>query len=222
MVTLIKSTLREIVDSAGRYLAILVIIALGVGFFAGLRACRPAFTGTAGRYFSEQSFFDFRLLSSLGFSRDSAEELRQREEISCAEGAVYEDALLSVDGRDLVFRVHSVTEDINRLSLVSGRLPQYPWECVLDADFAGEDMVGQTLLISPNNDEETLDAFTEPYFIVVGTVRSPLYISRDRGSASLGDGHIAAFAFANEDAFTADYYTELYLTLTGGAEVSRT
>ena len=37
--TLLKSTLREIRQSLGRYLAILAIVGLGVGFFAGLRIC---------------------------------------------------------------------------------------------------------------------------------------------------------------------------------------
>ncbi len=213
MGVLLKSTLREIGDSLGRYLAILVIIALGVGFFAGLRACRPAFTGTAGAYFDAQNLYDLRLLSSLGFSGGSAEELSRREEIACAEGALFEDVLVTTDGGEMVLRVHSITEKLNRLTLISGRLPAYPWECVLDADAFGPDSIGQTLPFSKNNKEETLDAFTEPDLMVVGTVRSPLYISKDRGNASIGDGRIDAFAFVPRDAFTADYCTELYLTL---------
>ena len=35
--TLLKSTLREIRQSLGRFLAILTIVGLGVGFLAGLR-----------------------------------------------------------------------------------------------------------------------------------------------------------------------------------------
>ena len=66
-----KSTVREMKNSFGRYLAILIIIALGVGFFAGLRTCRPALTETAGEYFETQNFYDFRFLSSIGFSKDS-------------------------------------------------------------------------------------------------------------------------------------------------------
>lgn len=66
----IKSTIREIKNSIGRYLAILVIVALGVGFFAGLRACRPVLTDTVGQYFESQRFYDYRLMSSLGFSKD--------------------------------------------------------------------------------------------------------------------------------------------------------
>jgi len=41
MNTLVKPAFREIKSSAGRYLTILVIIALGIGSFAGLKAFRP-------------------------------------------------------------------------------------------------------------------------------------------------------------------------------------
>ena len=64
---LITSTLREIKKSLGRYLAILTIIALGVGFFAGLRICRPMLVDSADEYFQRKNFYDYRLLSTLGF-----------------------------------------------------------------------------------------------------------------------------------------------------------
>mgnify|MGYP000243535701 CR=1 FL=1 len=47
---LLKSAFREINTSLGRYLAILAIIALGVGFFAGLRVTRAALNSTAYHY----------------------------------------------------------------------------------------------------------------------------------------------------------------------------
>ena len=39
---LIKSTFREIKESFGRYMAILLIVALGVGFFSGLKVAYSA------------------------------------------------------------------------------------------------------------------------------------------------------------------------------------
>ena len=45
-----KSSLREIRKSLGRYLAILAIVALGVGFFCGLRVCRDAMVETGDDY----------------------------------------------------------------------------------------------------------------------------------------------------------------------------
>ena len=61
-----KSTLREIKGSLGRWAAILAIVALGVGFFSGLKACRTAFLETGNKYLSEHGFFDYQLMSTLG------------------------------------------------------------------------------------------------------------------------------------------------------------
>lgn len=208
-----KSTVREIKNSFSRYLAILIIIALGVGFFAGLHACRPALTETAGEYFETQNFYDFRFLSSVGFSKDSAGALSAEPHISQAEGALYEDILAAINGNDTPVRVHSLTGRVNIPRLVSGRMPEKETECVVDADYFDETVIGKSLTFSDGNSEEALSAFNTISFTVVGRVTTPLYISADRGTTSLGDGKIAAFVFINESCFTADYYTELYITL---------
>lgn len=209
-----KSTLREIKNSVGRYLAILIIIALGVGFFAGLRACRPALAGTAGRYFDEQKLYDFNLLSSIGFSKDSVDSFLEMENVENAKGALYEDVLIE-DGKDnRVFRIHSITDSVNKPKIVSGRLPESDDECLVDAACFGEDIIGKTLSFSENNPDETKEAFNRLEFTVVGIAKSPLYISNERGTTNLGDGKITGFIFADESVFTADYFKEIYVTLT--------
>ena len=62
-----KSTFREIRSSLGRYLAILAIVALGVGFFSGLKVTQEAMVKTTDSYLSEHNLFDYRLVSTLGF-----------------------------------------------------------------------------------------------------------------------------------------------------------
>ncbi|MCM1538537.1 MAG: FtsX-like permease family protein [bacterium] len=194
-------------------MAIFIIIALGVGFFAGLRACRPALTETAGHYFETQNFYDYRFLSSIGFSKDSAAALSGKDMIFAAEGALYEDVLIPINGNDTPVRVHSITGSINTPRLVSGRMPEKENECVVDADYFGEDMIGKDLVFSEENSEDTTSAFSISSFTIVGRVTSPLYISTDRGTTSLGDGKIAAFLFVDESCFTAEYDTELYVSL---------
>ncbi len=208
-----KSTVREIKNSFTRYLAILIIIALGVGFFAGLQVCRPALTGTAEQYFNTQNFYDLRFLSSVGFSKDSADALSAGEHISRAEGALYEDVLISVNENDMPVRVHSITDSINIPCLVSGRMPEKETECIVDADYFDEDIIGKSLALSDGNGEETASAFSTSSFTVVGRATTPLYISADRGTTSLGDGKIAAFILVSESCFMAEYYTELYVSL---------
>ena len=51
--TMLKSALREIRQSLGRYLAILAIVGLGVGFFSGLRTSQPAMMATGIEYLEE-------------------------------------------------------------------------------------------------------------------------------------------------------------------------
>ena len=65
-----KSTFREIKSSLGRYLAILAIVALGVGFFSGLKVTRPAMITTADDYLSKSSFFDYQVMNTLGFEEE--------------------------------------------------------------------------------------------------------------------------------------------------------
>ena len=71
--TLLRSALREIRQSMGRYLAILAIVGLGVGFFAGLRTCQPSMMSTGRDYLDRQQLYDFRLLSTLGFTQEDVE-----------------------------------------------------------------------------------------------------------------------------------------------------
>ncbi len=70
-----KTTIREIKKSLGRYMAILAIVMLGVGFFTGLKATTPAMIATEGAYLEEQDFFDFRLLSTIGFDMGAEEAI---------------------------------------------------------------------------------------------------------------------------------------------------
>ena len=62
---LIKDILREIRKSLGRFLSILLIVALGVAFFAGVRASVPDMKYTADAYFDEYNMQDIQLLSTV-------------------------------------------------------------------------------------------------------------------------------------------------------------
>lgn len=210
---LITSTIREIKNSLGRYLAILTIIALGVGLFAGLRICRPMLVDSVDKYFTEQNFYDYRVVSTIGFSQDNVFNMAEQELVKVAEGGCYEDVLVDIDGNDQVFRANSITAGVNRLRAVSGRLPESEDECVLDADNWGEDMLGRTIKLSDTNSEDTLEEFSRDEFTVVGLVTSPLYINMERGTSSLGNGHISSCMYIDRDCFTADYYKEVFLTI---------
>ena len=148
-----KSTFREIKSSLGRFLAIFAIIALGVGFFAGLKVARGSMLDTVKDYLDEHAFYDFRLLSALGFDPGDTERLRQQEDVAAVEGAVSLDVLYQLeDGSQGVVKVHSLTDTVNTVELVSGRFPETDNECVADSAMFGEGALGSVISLSEDNE----------------------------------------------------------------------
>ncbi len=209
---MIKTTIREIKGSLGRYMAILAIVMLGVGLFSGLKATTPAMIATESAYLTDQNFFDFRLLSTVGFTEESVETLSELTEIADAEGAVSVDAICAMGERSDIYKFHTVPEKINRVVLTAGRMPERDDECLLDSAMYGEDAIGARITVTDDNNEDTLEMFKSRTFTAVGIVRSPYYINFERGTTSIGDGRIAAFLYVPREAFDCDYLTEIYVT----------
>ena len=209
---MIKTTIREIKGSLGRYMAILAIVMLGVGLFSGLKATTPAMITTENDYLTQQNFFDFRLLSTVGFDEEDVEELIKLDEVADAEGAVSVDALCTLgEGNESAYIIHMLPESINRVVLTGGRMPEHADECLLDSALYGEEAIGMQITVTDSNDEDTLEMFEERTFTAVGIVRSPYYINFERGTTSIGEGKITAFFYVPREAFACDYLTEIYV-----------
>lgn len=217
---LFKSVLRTVRRSIGRYLTIFAIIALGVGFFAGLRVTEEAMIRTADEYVKELKFYDFRLLSTLGFTEEDATAFRNLPGVENAAGGVSTDCIVQrQDGTEKVLHAHTLTDGINLPDVRAGRLPEAANECVLDAKYADETMLGTTLRLSENNPGETAELFAYDAYTVVGIVNSATYLNFERGTSTLGDGTAAGFLYLLPTGVTAEYYTELYLTLPESGEM---
>ncbi len=211
--TLLRSTLREIRQSLGRYLAIMAIVGLGVGFFAGLRMCQPAMMATGVEYLDTYRLYDFRLLSTLGFTEDDVAEVSAMDGVAIARGAVYTDFLTVRDGEELVLRAHSLTEGLNEPELVSGRMPEAADECLADARSFSEADLGTVLPVAEDNDEDTKELMYYDGYTIVGTAYSPYYLNYERGTGSIGSGSINAFVYIPEEGFDFDAYYEIFVAL---------
>lgn len=212
--SMIKTTIREIKGSLGRYLAILAIVMLGVALYVGLKMTTPAMIATENDYLSDTNFFDFNLLSTIGFTQEDVEELSAMEEVADAEGIISVDALCSLEGgNESVFKIFTVPENINQIVVTAGRLPQNANECVIDANIADESVIGSRITVTDDNDEDTLEMFSNTAYTIVGIVQSPCYINFERGTTSIGDGKIAAYICVPKESFDCDYLTGIYLTM---------
>ncbi|MBQ9116022.1 MAG: ABC transporter permease, partial [Clostridia bacterium] len=206
-----KLTVRSVRSFAGRYIALALIIFLSVGFFAGLRISTDAMLNTCDAYLREQSFYDYRLISTLGYTKSELKFFTDLPFVKTAEGNKTVDALAVYGGSatESAIKILSLPGKLNRPSLVDGRLPENENECVADAERFGKNDIGKTVKIT----EVKNNTLKVKEFTVTGIVDSPLYLNLDRGSAMIGSGSLSAFIYVNDSAFSTAIYTDIYITL---------
>ncbi len=220
-----RNIFKEIKNTFGRFLSIFAIVALGVGFFAGLKATPPVMEKTADEYYDLQNLMDIRLLSTMGFTEEDVEAIENVPGIKQVDATYSIDALAESKSGIKALKLHALSKDssgMNKPMLVEGRLPEKSGECVLDKKLAGGDFggIGDTLTISGENEADTLDMLKTHQFTITGIVDSPYYISVQRGTTGIGNGNIAGFVMIPKEAFDSDYYLELYTTVEDAKELS--
>ena len=218
---MITDAVREVRHTLSRFLSLFLLSALAVAFLAGLRTTAPDMEYTADAYYDRLGLMDLRVLSTLGLTDEDVAVLSSQEGVEKAEGAYTVDALIHQPENDLIVKLHSLSEQgINQPNLRSGRLPESDGECLVEPALltALGAQLGDTLTLD-TGDGDFAGALARDTFTIVGTADSPLYISFQRGSSSLGTGKVSAFVLLPAGAFSLDYYTDAYLTAAGGAEL---
>lgn len=206
-----KNNRREIKHTIERYLAIMAIIALGVGFFAGLIITKTAMVNTLDSYVSNQKMYDFKLVSTLGLTEDDEKYFSGINGIK-AEGSMSVDFIADIsDDNEVVLKAHSICDKINLINIKHGQMATAGNECVLDSRFFPEDIIGSKIRVSSNNEEDVLDTFAYDEYTVVGLADSVLYLNYDRGTTSLADGSVYGFVYIPKEGFSSDYFTEVFV-----------
>ena len=215
---ILTDALREVRRTRGRFLSLFLLSALAVAFLAGLRSTAPDMESAADRYFDACQLMDLRVLSTLGLTDEDLTWLSHVDGVSYVEGAYSVDAVIHGAERELVVKVHSLTEGVNRPRLRSGRLPAGPGECAVEPALL--DALGLELgdsIVLDTGDGDYADALDDTPRTIVGVVDSPLYISQERGTSTLGTGKAEAFLLLPPSAFDLDTYTEAWLLADGAA-----
>lgn len=74
---LLKDNVKEIRKTIKRFLSILLMALLGVGFFAGIKATSPDMQITLDKYLDDQNVMDIQVMSTLGLTNDDITELKK-------------------------------------------------------------------------------------------------------------------------------------------------
>lgn len=212
----------EIWKSKNRFLSVLFIVALGVAFFTGIRATRPDMELSADQYYDETELMDIRILGTLGLTDADVEAVRQLEGIRLAQGAYTVDVLCETADKEQVMRVFSLTEDVNRTTVIEGRLPEKAGECLIDrgTGLGEEHQIGDTIKVYSGTEDPLEDTLNTDTYTVVGIGISSRYLSLERGTTGIGNGSLDGFLVVTSDNFSLDVYTDIYALTKKGAELT--
>lgn len=210
-----KNVRRTILHSLGRYIAIVLIIALGAGMFVGLLTTKTDMVATAQRFTDETNMFHLRLLNTYGWTAEQVANIHAMEGVKNAEGGIFLDVIgrQHNDTQEGVYRLHSIQESVNKVHLLGGRMPQSPEECLVDGAHVDDSVLGTQFHIADDNAPDTLESLNGQTFTVVGYVSTPLYMDMARGNTDLGSGSLTSYVYLPKEAFAVDYFTEIVVTM---------
>ncbi len=206
MKTLFKESVVSVKKDFKRFLSILLIVLLGVGFFAGIKATSPDMKNTIDKYYRDTNFMDFNLISTWGIKDNDLEKLK---------GSGYDiqgnyefDAIVKGETEEVIkILSYDKNDKINKVVLLDGRLPSKKNECLIEqSEYTKSHKIGDKITVEDDNlREKTLD--------IVGIIKSPIFTSLERGTTKLLSGKVNFFMYVPKDNFNIDYYTSAYVKL---------
>lgn len=221
---IMRDTLRDIKKSLGRFISIVAIIALGVGFFSGVKVSPEVMRYTADKYYDDYNLMDLRIVSTLGLTEDDLREIDKIPGVENSFGTYIIDALTEFEENEIVIRIHgfSSEDQINGLRLIEGRLPEKLDECLVEAgkEISLNIPIGSKIKLYSGKDEPLSENLVNTEFTVVGAIQSPYYLSFEKGTSDIGNGRVKDFIMIPQENFKLDVYTDIFVTVEGAKELN--
>ncbi len=220
-----KDSVKEITHNFKRFISILLIVLLGVGFFCGIKATSPDMKKTLDNYFDDRNVMDVQVMSTLGLTDKDIEELQKIEGVEKVEGSYLLDVIINSGEKEFVVKLMSLPETINNVEIIEGRLPENDKECVVENSFllGTEHKIGDKIKIEAEDiqDDDGKDKalLKQKEVTIIGSIKSPLYVSEDRGTTKLGSGRINYYMYIPLTNFDTDIRTNAYVTVKGAKEL---
>ncbi len=224
--TYLKDIFREIKISLGRFLSILCIVAIGVAFFAGIKASAPDMKNSADTYFDKYNVQDIQVYSTIGLTKKDVADIKKIKGVKSVQPSFSMDTLSQIDSTQMVIKVISyrIDQKMNKIRVVEGRMPERENECLVEASSAtnklyGTFHIGDTIKLQSGTDEALSKSLKHTKYKIVGTCYNPNYLSYEKGSSNIGSGTVNSFIYIQNTNVLKDYYTEVDVCVKGAKDL---
>ena len=224
--TYLKDIFREIKISLGRFLSILCIVAIGVAFFAGIKASAPNMKNSTDTYFDKYNVQDIQVYSTIGLTKKDVAAIKKIKGVKSVQPSFSMDTLSQIDSTQMVIKVisYGIDQKMNKIRVVEGRMPERENECLVEASSAtnklyGTFHIGDTIKLQSGTDEALSKSLKHTKYKIVGTCYNPNYLSYEKGSSNIGSGTVNSFIYIQNTNVLKDYYTEVDVCVKGAKDL---
>lgn len=224
--TYLKDIFREIKISLGRFLSILCIVAIGVAFFAGIKASAPDMKNSADTYFDKYNVQDIQVYSTIGLTKKDVAAIKKIKGVKSVQPSFSMDTLSQIDSTQMVMKVisYGIDQKMNKIRVVEGRMPERENECLVEASSAtnklyGTFHIGDTIKLQSGTDEALSKSLKHTKYKIVGTCYNPNYLSYEKGSSNIGSGTVNSFIYIQNTNVLKDHYTEVDVCVKGAKDL---
>lgn len=224
--TYLKDIFREIKISLGRFLSILCIVAIGVAFFAGIKASAPDMKNSADTYFDKYNVQDIQVYSTIGLTKKDVAAIKKIKGVKSVQPSFSMDTLSQIDSTQMVIKVisYGIDQKMNKIRVVEGRMPERENECLVEASSAtnklyGTFHIGDTIKLQSGTGEVLSKSLKHTKYKIVGTCYNPNYLSYEKGSSNIGSGTVNSFIYIQNTNVLKNYYTEVDVCVKGAKDL---
>lgn len=202
---LLKHIFMKIKDNYKRFLSLICMAFLGVGFYAGIQSSSPDMLKTLDNFYDENNVYDISVISNVGLTEDDLLKLSKIKNVELAINIQEKDTYLEIEENNYVVKLIEYNSQMNNVYIKEGRLPKNSNEVSVD-----------NALLENNNlklgDNITIDG---KKYSIVGNVISPLYFSAERPNSNLGSGKVDYYIYVYNGSLDLEAYSNIYITVKG-------
>ena len=202
---LLKHIFMKIKDNYKRFLSLICMAFLGVGFYAGIQSSSPDMLKTLDNFYDENNVYDISVISNVGLTEDDLLKLSKIKNVELAINIQEKDSYLEIEENNYVVKLIEYNSQMNNVYIKEGRLPKNNNEVSVD-----------NALLENNNlklgDSITIDG---KKYSIVGNVISPLYFSAERPNSNLGSGKVDYYIYVYNGSLDLEAYSNIYITVKG-------
>lgn len=212
-----KDILRTIRHEHRRFAAIMIITALGVMMFSGLRASCEDLRHEADDFYRTYHLHDLEILSTMGLNDADIEALESTKDIDQTEGVYEESVSVSYKDTNTAADIRTLSENIDIPYITDGSLPSNDQEVLVTSAFMNQTglKTGDTFQIQENDDQ---NAFEDVTYKISGICTDVRDVNNPNGSMSYrSSGNPVIFIPAG--AVHSDVYTSAVIRVSDASDL---